>query len=159
MKKTLVAMFTLVALALGIRANAACPCASDCDCPPACGCPSNCCDSCCEKWLGCQCIEDYFCRIGLNECQKCEARKAIEQFKCDTQCIRANGCKCESKCDCRTYRKALRDLDCKMKLLISKCQKSDYKCVRKEVKDQVKCCHSCLINPFKRCKCCECACK
>lgn len=162
MKRTLVALFTLMALAFGAQMSfAACPCSAPgnpcapCDpCvkpdPCDCGCP---CNPCCEKWLSCKCLEDYFCRIGLNACQKAEVLKAIEQFKCDTQCIRANGCKCESKCDCRAYRKALRDLDCKVKQIITKCQKSDYKCVRKEVKDQVKCCHKCLINPFKRCKC------
>jgi hypothetical protein len=153
MKKMLVSMFTLAALAFGIQASfATCPCQSDCD---SCAKPSPCdCTSpCCEDWLCTSAVEDYLCRIGLNECQKTEARKAIEEFKCETACLRANGCKCESKCDCRTYRKALRDLDCKMKMLITKCQKSDYKTVRKEIKDKVKCCHKCLINPFKRCKC------
>lgn len=182
MKKTLVSLFTLIALAIGIQASFAacpcqtcpdpCPCAKPCDpcaapcnpcatpCDPCnkcdCGCPcKSCCDcNCCENWLNCKCLEDYFCQIGLNACQRAQALNAIEEFKCATQCIRANGCKCESKCDCRCYRKALRDLDCKMKNIITKCQKPDYKCVRKEIKDQVKCCHHCLINPFKRCKCC-----
>lgn len=134
------------------------PCDKCAKCDPCCDPCNKCCDTCdpcCETWLNCECLEDYFCRIGLSECQKAEALKAIEEFKCETECLRAKCCDCESKCDCRTYRKALRDLDCKMKNIITKCQKSDYKCVRKEVKDQVKCCHKCLINPFKRCKCCD----
>ncbi len=88
--------------------------------------------------LDCAMVENYLCKIGLNECQKNEARIAIEQFKCDTNCLRANGCNCESKCDCRAYRKALRNLDCRMKKIITACQKTDYKCVKNEIKDQVK---------------------
>lgn len=161
MKKTLVALFTFIALSIGIQSSfAACPCKTPCNpCMQAASCCNPCCDCCCEDWLNCKCVEDYFCRIGLNECQKAEARCAVEQFKCNTQCQRADGCKCESKCECRTYRKALRDLDCKMKNIITKCQKTDYKCVKSEIKDKVKCCHKCLINPFHRCKCeCGCAC-
>lgn len=162
MKKTLVALFTLVALSIGIQASfAACPCSTPYNPCYAAPC-TPCCDCCCEDWLNCVCVEDYLCRIGLNECQKAEARCAVEQFKCDTQCLRAKDCKCESKCECRTYKKAVRDLDCKMKQIITQCQKDDYKCVRKEIKDTVKCCHKCLINPFYRCKCgcgcCGCAC-
>lgn len=160
MKKTIVALFTLFTIVFGTQTSfAACPCQTQtnpCPCatpdPCDCGCPCEPCN-CCEAWLQCKCLDDYFCKIGLNDCQKCEALKAIEQFKCDTQCLRGKDCKCESKCDCRAYRKALRDLDCKMKNIITKCQKSDYKCVRKDIKSQVKCCHKCLINPFKRCKC------
>ncbi len=160
MKKTLVALFTLIALSIGIQTSqAACPCdpCNPCADPcPACPVADSC--NCCESWLECKCLEDYFCKIGLNDCQKAEALKAIERFKCKTECLRAKGCKCETKCECRDYRKALRDLDCDMKKIITKCQKADYKCVRKEVKDKVKCCHHCLINPFKRCKC-DCGCK
>lgn len=168
MKKMLVGLFTFFAMAIGIQqmSFAACPCQMQTD-PCSCAQPCNtCCDSCakpcncdcgcCEDWLTCKCMEDYLCRIGLNECQKCEARKAVEEFKCETNCLRANNCKCESKCDCRCYRKALKNLDCKMKNIITKCQKADYKCVKNDIKDKVKCCHHCLINPFKHCKC---ACK
>lgn len=158
MKKTLVALFTLIALSFGIQAFAACPCdpcAKPCDCD--CECPCEPC-KCCEGWLNCKCLEDYFCRIGLSECQKCDARKAVQDFVFCTQCLRCKDCQCETKCECRSYRKALRVLDCKMKNIITKCQKSDYRCVRKEVKEQVKCCHKCLINPFYRCKCCDCNC-
>lgn len=150
MKKVLVGLFTLIAMSIGMASFAACPCQQPCN---------SCCNSCvpcCEDWLNCACVEDYFCRIGLNECQKAQARCAIEQFKCATACIRGKGCQCESKCECREYKKALRDLDCKMKQIITCCQKDDYKCVKNEVKDKVKCCHKCLINPFHRCKCCDC---
>ncbi len=142
------------------------PCCDPCEkpCDPCCDpcakecCDPCCCDPCCEKWLDCKCLQDYFCRMGFNECQKAQALAAIEKFKCETQCLRAKGCDCENKCDCREYRKALRKLDCCMKTIITDCQKPDYKCVRKEVKDQVKCCHKCLINPFYRCKSCDCGC-
>ena len=173
MKKTLVALFTMIALSIGVQASfAACPCQNSCDpcvtpCNPCakpcdpCAKPCKPCETtmqtpCCEEWLSCAKLDEYFCKIGLSDCQKADALKAVEEFKCATACMRANGCDCESKCDCRTYRKALRTLDCSMKQIITKCQKSDYKSVKKEVKNQVKCCHHCLINPFSRCKC---ACK
>lgn len=153
MKKVLVGLFTLIAISIGMASFAACPCQQSC---------APCCSSfnpCCEDWLNCMCVEDYLCRIGLNECQKAQARCAIEQFKCDTACNRAKDCQCESKCECREYKKALRDLDCKMKQIITCCQKDDYKCVKNEIKDKVKCCHKCLINPFHRCKTCDSGCK
>lgn len=149
MKKVLVGLFTLIAMSITMATYAACPCQQPCN---SC---CNTCAPCCEDWLNCVCVEDYLCRIGLNECQKAEARCAIEQFKCDTACTRAKGCQCESKCECREYKKALRDLDCKMKKIITCCQKDDYKVVKNEIKDKVKCCHKCLINPFHRCKTCD----
>jgi len=149
MKKTLVMLFTLIAMSIGIQASqAACPCQTQNPCP--------CVKIGCEDFLCPQSMEVNFCKMGLNECQKDQARIAVAQFIADTSCIRANGFKCESKCECRAYRKALKTLDCSMKNIITKCQKADYKCVRNEVKDQIKCCHKCLINPFKLCKC---ACK
>ena len=150
MKKTFVTLCTLIALAIGIQTTqAACPCQAQCgDCPSV--------TKSCEDFLCPQSMEDLFCKIGLNECQKDQARIAVAQFMSETACLRANGYKCESKCECRAYRKALKTLDCSMKNIITKCQKADYKSARKEVKEQVKCCHKCLINPFKRCKC---ACK
>lgn len=156
MKKMLVSLFTLVALGFGIHqaSFAACPCQQSEPCPCAKPCnPCDCKQPCGEAWLCPQAIEDYLCRIGLNECQKVEARSAIETFKCETSTIRAKNCKCESKCDCRTYRKALKKLDCSMKNIITKCQKADYNSVKSEIKSEVKCCHKCLINPFNRCKC------
>lgn len=158
MKKALVALFTFVALSFGMQSFAACPCCQTDPCPCVKPCEPCCCQPCCEDWLNCAMVENYFCKIGLNECQKNQARIAIEQFKCATQCLRANGCNCETKCECRAYRKALKNLDCSMKNIITACQKSDYKCVKSEIKDKVKCCHKCLINPFKRCKC-ACACR
>ena len=150
MKKTLVMLFTLITLSIGnLASQAACPCQTQVN-----SCP--CVKVGCEDFLCPATMEDNFCKMGLNECQKAQARIAIAQFIADTACLRANGFKCESKCDCRAYRKALRTLDCAMKDIITKCQKADYKCVRKDVKEQVKCCHKCLINPFKACKC---ACK
>lgn len=162
MKKMLMSLVTLMTLIVGARVFAACSC-NPCQCPcpeaPCCAAPCNsCCDCCCEKWLGCNCLNDYFCRIGLNDCQKADALCAIEKFKNFTKCQRAKGCKCETKCECRDYRKALRNLDCDMKKIITKCQKDDYNCVKSEVKDQVRCCHKCLIWPFKLCKCCDCNC-
>jgi hypothetical protein len=151
MKKLLVALFTLVALSFGAQSFAACPCQTD---PGPCAKSSTTCDD----ILSCTNVEDYFCKIGLNECQKDQARIAVNKFKCDTQCLTSNACNCENKCECRAYRKALRNLDCAMKNIITKCQKADYKCVKHEIKDQVKCCHKCLINPFSRCKC-ACSCK
>lgn len=153
MKKRLVCLLTLIALAIGVQTSqAACPCKIiQVTCPCSCACTTT-----CEDFLCPQTMENYFCKIGLNECQKDQARIAVCQFQTETACLRANGYKCESKCECRAYRKALRNLDCKMKNIITNCQKADYKCVKVEVKDQVKCCHKCLINPFKQCKC---ACK
>ena len=149
MKKMLASLCTLIALSIGIQASqAACPCQAQDPCP--------CVTKSCEDFLCPQQMEDLFCKIGLNECQKVQARIAVSQFMSDTECLRSTGYKCESKCECRAYRKALKTLDCSMKNIITKCQKADYKCARNEVKDQVKCCHKCLINPFKRCKC---ACK
>lgn len=147
MRRLLVTLFMLIAFVLGVQnVNAACSCKMQ-------ACPCSCTNITCEDFLCPENLENYLCKIGLNECQKEQARVAISQFLADTQCLRANGYKCETKCECRAYRKALRDLDCKMKNIITKCQQEDYKCVRTEVKDQVKCCHKCLINPFKRCKC------
>lgn len=109
-------------------------------------------DNCCEDWLNN--IEGYFCRIGLSECQKCEARKAINRFLCNSKCLDPCNCGCkESKCACREYKKALKQLDCEMKEIISKCQKDDYKGIRKEIKKQVNCCHECLTWPFSKCAC------
>lgn len=174
MKKTLTTLFTLIALTMctpKVFAQCACPTPQPC-CPTAtapCPCQeatpcSPCAQPCCpttqcpcdcskaETWFCPQCVEAYFCRLGLTECQKCAARQAVEQFKCCVQCLPT--C-CASRCQCREYRKALRDLDCKIKNIITDCQKKEYKCVRSEVKSQVKCCHRCLIGP-KFCRKCSC---
>lgn len=167
MKKILITLFILMTMILlnkqTVFADCPCnPCGNPCDscsnqgdyCSESCMCPyDSCYDCCCEGWLDCKCLEDYYCRIGLCECQKCEARKAVEEFKCCTQCLRAKNCKCEKKSECRQYRKALRDLDCRMRSIINRCQKCDYKSVRGEIKEKVKCCHKCFIWPFYLCKC------
>lgn len=172
MKNMFLALFTLTILFFGVRVFAACPCQIDCSpcpCPASpCAqpCQTTCCDPCecvspcnpccnCEEWLDCNYLTDYFCRMCFNDCQKAAALNAIERFKCCTQCLRAKGYQCELKCECRAYRRALRDLDCDMKNIITRCQRPDYRCVRREIKDKVKCCHSCLIWPFKLCKCCN----
>jgi hypothetical protein len=174
MKKTLVALGILTTLLIGAQTSfAACPCENPCPCPctesvpcpapcpcaEATPCPTPCNKANCDDWL-CK-METYYCRVGLSECQKAEARIAVAQFLCDTS--RLNKCTCpkETKCDCRQYKRELKQLDCQMKKIITKCQKADYKCVKNEIKDQVKCCHKCLIFPFSLCKCdsCKCSCK
>lgn len=177
MKKSLTALFTLIALTICIpKVFAECPCqtpqpccpsTTSCPCqaaqpcaPPcqSCQCPCEGCKA--ETWLCPQSLEAYFCRMGFTDCQKCSARQAVEEFKCAVKCLPK--C-CESKCDCRAYRKALKTLDCKMKNIITQCQKKEYKCVKNEVKSQVKCCHKCLIWPsFCKCGCpssCACPCQ
>lgn len=140
---------------------------AQCQCTPCvqsapCACnPSpyqTCCYSCCEAWLNCQCIENYLCQLGLSECKKCDARNMVERFKCETNCLRCKGYKCESKCDCRKYRKELCNLDYEIKKLLCGCQKDKYKCIRNEIKDQVRCCHRCLIWPISFGGCCKCSC-
>lgn len=158
MKKALIVFFIITVFISGKQiAQSACPYQTDssyCElCPSTCPSDYYCKNPCCEKWLDCSSVEDYFCRIGLNECQKVFARNAIEKFKCDTICLRAKNCKCETKGECRNYKKSLRRLDCKIKNILTKCQKSDYNIVRKEIRNEVNCCHRCLINPFYRCKC------
>lgn len=168
MKQTLVALGLLATLLFGAQTSfAACPCETPCPapCPCAeatpCPCPcettfNRCCT--CDDWL-CK-AENYYCRIGLSECQKVEARQALAQFICDTKTLTSNTCPKESKCDCRKFKKELKKLDCEMKKIITKCQKDDYKCVKNEIKDQVACCHKCLAWPFSLCKCdCKCSCK
>lgn len=104
MKKTLVGLFTLVALAIGIQASfAACPCAKPCDscCPAApCAAPCNtcspcaqpCCDPCCPaapcaSKCGCPCCcDDGAC---TPKC-KCTWWKIFEDktccYKCNNEC-------------------------------------------------------------------------
>lgn len=142
MRKTLVALGLFTLLTLCVQATfAACPCARSstllfcrdvqrlAEASNPCPCPCDCAkEPCCEDWLNCKCVEDYFCRIGLSECQSRSQKSyrtiQMRQFKC----LRVKRCNCESKCECREYRRALKDLDCKMKNLITKCQKSDYRC-------------------------------
>jgi hypothetical protein len=177
MKKTFVMLGLLAAMFVAGQASfAACPCQQE-TAAPACpcqaapktepietscpSCPDNSCakadcpcQTCAESWLEPQKVEDYFCRIGLSDCQKDSARKLIEEFKCNTKGL--NGGECESKCDCRKYRKELRHLDYDMQKLLTQCQKSNYANVKSDIKSQVKCCHKCLIWPSMAPKCSKC---
>ena len=179
MKKTFVMLGLLAAMFVAGQASfAACPCqqetaapACPCQAAPACPCQAepktepietdSCCSkadcpcqTCAESWLEPQKVEDYFNRIGLSDCQKDSARKLIEEFKCNTKGL--NGGECESKCDCRKYRKELRHLDYDMRKLLTECQKSNYANVKSDIKAQVKCCHKCLIWPSMAPKCSKC---
>lgn len=165
MKKTLVALGILTTLLIGAQTSfAACPCETPCPCPceatTPCPCPPTCNDGCCDNFISK--MESYYCRVGFSECQKAQARIAVQNFICKTQCLNKTACSCpkESRCECRKYKNELKKLDCEMKKIITKCQKADYKCVKNEIKDQVKCCHKCLVFPFSLCKCnCKCSCK
>src|SRR5574344_1135307 len=164
MKRSLVLLGLLTTIFIsGQSSFASCPCQSPCQTeptpPPAATEPCNKCEkptcsSCNETWTDSQKMEEYFCQIGLSDCQKDEARKLVEEFKCNTQGL--NGGDCENKCDCRKYRKELRHLDREMKKLLTECQKSNYAEVRSDVKSQVKCCHKCLIWPSLQKKCSSC---
>lgn len=100
MKKTLVGLFTLVALAIGIQASfAACPCAAPCNsCQQAAPCNTCCdpcakpCDSCCPAApcapkCGCPCCCDDGCCAP--KC-KCTWWKIFEDktkcYKCNNEC-------------------------------------------------------------------------
>jgi len=164
MKKTLIGLFALLTV-LAQSSFAGCPCQRDinpCDmrdpCPKVSPCTTP--DPCemnklsgCTDWLTQTSLEGYFNRMNLDQAQKCEAMNAIENFMEKTENINIGDC--ATKCDCRNYRHALKDLDCDMKNIITSCQKSDYRAVRKEVKNQVKCCYKCSINPFTRCTSCK----
>lgn len=167
MKKSLTALFTLIVLTICIpKVFAACPCQTSppspattapcqTDLAPASPCPTVECPCDCNKtsetWLCPENVEAGLRRLGFTECQKNSARQAIEEFKCAIKDL-PKCCRCESKCDCKKYRMALNDLDCKMKNIITRCQKKEYDCIREEVKKQVQCCHKCLMWP-KKCKC------
>lgn len=125
MKKTLVAVFTLVALAIGIKASfAACPCnpcpqpcnpcAQSCDpCakPEPCCCPAApCCENCdpgvcrpkckCTWW---KIFEDKTCCYKCNnECDSCLSAKRAHWWKfwtdrCVVKNVKCDGC---NKCPC-----------------------------------------------------------
>lgn len=111
MKKSLVALFTMVALAFGANSSfAACPCSNPCPChikapcacpvaipccPQAMPCPAApCCDSCCDKCDNCC---DNNCDCGCKK--KCRWWKFWENKNCCTKCDCCN--KCDSCCDQR----------------------------------------------------------
>lgn len=105
MKKTLVTLGTLLALAFGVQTFAACPCADPCPCPacpvaapccrevlpcPACPindpCPSNCANPCaCDNY---------------SHKEKCSWWKFWQNKNCCYKCDKCNHCnKCNSCCD------------------------------------------------------------
>lgn len=112
MKKTLVALFTLVALGLSIQASKAdCGCQSDpcvkpccpaapCAQPCDCGCP---CETCMVKQPKCKCtwwkiFEDKTCCYKCNnECDTCCSAKRAHWYKfwtdrCVVKNVRCNNC-------------------------------------------------------------------
>lgn len=126
MKKTLVALFTLVALAIGIQAShAACPCATPCDpcmkqcdpcCPAApcatptpsckCGCPCCCDNGTCRPKCKCtwwKIFEDKTeCYKCNNACPTCLSAKRAHWYKfwtdrCVVKNVRCDDC---NKCPC-----------------------------------------------------------
>lgn len=119
MKKTLVALFTLVALAIGIQVTqAACPCQDPCPsctkscepcaqscCPAApcdCGCPS---EACMVKQPKCKCtwwkiFEDKTCCYKCNnECDTCCSAKRAHWYKFWTDRCVVKNVKCKDCCD------------------------------------------------------------
>ncbi len=117
MKKTLVALFTLVALAVGIQiASAACPCENTCPapcasnpcCPAAEACPTPCCPSTCETCMvkkpKCKCtwwkiFEDKTCCYKCNnDCNACCSAKRAHWYKfwtdrCVVKNVQCDDCK------------------------------------------------------------------
>ena len=122
MKKTLVALFTLVALAVGIQVTqAACPCANPCPCaapcaapcPAAPACATPCCNSCCDCCDNgacrpkCKCtwwkiFEDKTCCYKCNnECNSCLTAKRAHWWKIWTDRCVVKNAKCDDcKCPC-----------------------------------------------------------
>ena len=128
MKKTLVGLFTLVALAVGIQmTQAACPCANPCPscpvatpCSPACPVATPCtcptcdscaaCNSCCDNGAcrpKCKCtwwkiFEDKTCCYKCNnECDSCLSAKRAHWYKFWTDRCVVKNTKCnDCKCPC-----------------------------------------------------------
>lgn len=120
MKKTLLALFTLVALAISIQASqAACPCSNPCPAPcdpcaaaPACTpqacCSPSCgCNSCCKKkctWW--KIFEDKTCCYKCNnECDSCFSAKRAHWWKfwtdrCVVRNVKCDDCGNPCPCPC-----------------------------------------------------------
>jgi hypothetical protein len=114
MKKTLVVLFTLVALAVGVQVSqAACPCSAPCDpCPQPSCCPAAPCDSCSTapaeacmvKQPKCKCtwwkiFEDKTCCYKCNnECDSCCSAKRAHWYKFWTDRCVVKNVKCD---DCK----------------------------------------------------------
>ena len=128
MRKTLVALFTLVALAVGIQVTqAACPCTNPCPvvapcqtpCAPACDVPccpaapvADCCpaaptDPCacikgpCKKCTWWKIFEDKCCCYKTNaDCDNCFSAKRCHWYKFWTDRCVVKNVKCGTKCGC-----------------------------------------------------------
>jgi len=122
MRKTLVGLFTLVALAVGIQVtHAACPCADPCPCPVVAPCQTPCapaCDTCCPAAPvssdPCACVkgpckkctwwkifEDKTCCYKTNaECDSCFSAKRAHWYKFWTDRCVVKNTKCADKCSC-----------------------------------------------------------
>ena len=124
MKKTLVALFTLVAFAIGTQVTqAACPCTNPCPAPcatscdpcaaaPACTpqpccCPCDGCNNCCKKkctWW--KIFEDKTCCYKCNnECDSCFSAKRAHWYKfwtdrCVVRNVKCDGCGNPCPCPC-----------------------------------------------------------
>ena len=100
MKKTLVALFTLVALSIGIQASfAACPCSPSCNsfatpcatpCMTPCNpCPATPCVTPCAPSCDCGCPAPEACLVQKPKC-KCTWWKIFEDksecYKCNNEC-------------------------------------------------------------------------
>lgn len=105
MKKTLVALFTLVALSIGVQSFAACPCENPCPCPvaqPCCPVVQPCCpaapvaEPCCPCQPSCNCCGDD---CGTACKKKCSWWKIFEDKCC---CVKCNsgcpGCGIAKRC-------------------------------------------------------------
>lgn len=161
MKKTFVALFALTAL-LAQSAFATCPCQKNlnpCDKPTPCQeervkpCEKQKCEG--VDWLTMENLADYAQRMNLDENQKCEAMNAINKFRAKTEGLENAMGDCASKCECRAYKKALHELDCDMKQILTSCQMDGYRSVKRDVKNNVRCNYKCFSNPFARCASCD----
>lgn len=110
MKKMLVSLFTLVALAIGTQASfAACPChvshpclapviapcapACPCQAAPCPACPISSCDPCCDSCNNCC---DNCCDSCCDSCCGCRKKCSWWKFWENKNCC----CKCKKSCDC-----------------------------------------------------------
>lgn len=160
MKKLLLTLGLITALSIGTQGAFA----GDCGCPePDCGCPkkSDCgckpkdecarptCETCGEKAQMCfadcfdQKTEEIFCRLNLDDTQRCEADKIKDKFRPEIDCItdrikEHHNCLCEAlNADCLD-KKAVRDHEKSLKTDI-KDMKKQLKCADKEFKALLSC--------------------
>ena len=159
MKKSLVALFAIISLSANV-VFAACPCQK----PNPCETPNPCQEKVkpCERqrcedvdWLTMENLENYAEKMNLDEQQKCEAMEAIKSFQAKTEDLTNARGECASKCECKAYKKALHELDCDMKRILTSCQMEGYRSVKRDVKNNVRCNYKCFSNPFARCASCN----